>query len=174
MSGPALWVTVGGVGLVAIAGRRGPPAVDERHCAVSAWRSTNSPRGGSDPSREPVQTRRMQPSDLDALDALDALVRAWRTSMLVDDRPVPHDLVTRLCELATWAPTTSAPGRGASRSLEGDARARLGEAISAAMDANGDPPEKVAKARGKYLRTPATLVVGTAAGDWPTRTAENR
>ncbi len=42
------------------------------------------------------------------------------------------------------------------------------------MDAHGDPPEKVSKARGKYLRTPATLVVGTASGDSPLRTAENR
>ena len=116
----------------------------------------------------------MQPSDLDALDALDALVRARRTSMLVDDRPVPHDLVTRLCELATWAPNHKRTWPWRFALLEGDARARLGEAISAAMDANGDPPEKVAKARGKYLRTPATLVVGTAAGDSPTRTAENR
>jgi nitroreductase len=32
----------------------------------------------------------------------------------------------------------------------------------------------VTKARGKYLRTPVTLVVGTAEGDSPLRTAENR
>ncbi|MEN9824056.1 MAG: hypothetical protein RLZ04_2482, partial [Actinomycetota bacterium] len=37
-----------------------------------------------------------------------------------------------------------------------------------------DPPEKVDKARGKYLRTPATLVVASAAGDSDLRTAENR
>ncbi|HAP77275.1 MAG TPA: hypothetical protein DCR14_14470 [Acidimicrobiaceae bacterium] len=57
---------------------------------------------------------------------------------------------------------------------EGEGRARLGEVIAAAMDAHGDPPEKVAKARTKYLRTPATLVVGSAPGDSPLRTAENR
>jgi nitroreductase len=58
--------------------------------------------------------------------------------------------------------------------VEGDARARLGEVIADAMEVHGDPPEKVAKARGKYLRTPATLVVGSAEGDSPLRTAENR
>ena len=42
------------------------------------------------------------------------------------------------------------------------------------MEVHGDPPEKVAKARGKYLRTPATLVVGSAPGDTADRTAENR
>lgn len=42
------------------------------------------------------------------------------------------------------------------------------------MQRHGDPPEKVDKARTKYLRTPATLVVGSAPGDSPLRTAENR
>jgi nitroreductase len=42
------------------------------------------------------------------------------------------------------------------------------------METYGDPAEKVAKTRGKYLRTPATLVVGSAPGDTPDRTAENR
>ena len=95
--------------------------------------------------------------------------------MLVDpSRPVPHDLVTRLCELATWAPNHKRTWPWRFALLEGDARGRLGNVIADAMDAQGDPPEKVQKARGKYLRTPATLVVGTAAGDSPLRTAENR
>ena len=109
------------------------------------------------------------------LDALDALIRSRRTSMLVDPgRPVPHDLVTRLCELATWAPNHKRTWPWRFALLEGDARARLGAVIADAMEAQGDPPEKVVKARGKYLRTPATLVVGTAVGDSPLRTAENR
>jgi nitroreductase len=109
------------------------------------------------------------------LDALDTLIRSRRTSMLVDQaRPVPHDLITQLCELATWAPNHKRTWPWRFALLEGDARARLGNAIADAMDANGDPAEKVSKARGKYLRTPATLVVGTAEGDSPLRTAENR
>ena len=42
------------------------------------------------------------------------------------------------------------------------------------MQANGDPPEKVEKTRTKYLRTPTTVVVGSAPGDSPQRTEENR
>jgi nitroreductase len=113
--------------------------------------------------------------ELVALDALDAVIRTRRTSMLVDHaRPVPHDLVARLCELATWAPNHKRTWPWRFALLEDDARGRLGNVIADAMDAQGDPPEKVLKARGKYLRTPATLAVGTAVGDSPLRTAENR
>jgi nitroreductase len=42
------------------------------------------------------------------------------------------------------------------------------------MHVHGDPPEKVDKARTKYLRVPTMLVVGSAPGDSPLRTAENR
>jgi nitroreductase len=109
------------------------------------------------------------------LDAVADLIRSRRTSMLVDpDRPVPHHLVEQLCELAQWAPNHKRTWPWRFALVEGDARARLGETIADAMDAHGDPPEKVAKARGKYLRTPATLVVGTAPGDSTLRTAENR
>ncbi len=109
------------------------------------------------------------------LDALDVLIRSRRTSMLVDaTRPVPHALVTRLCELATWAPNHKRTWPWCFTLVEGDSRGALGAAIADSMDANGDPADKVAKARGKYLRTPATLVVGSTAGDSPLRTAENR
>jgi len=108
-------------------------------------------------------------------DDLAHLIRARRTSMIVDStRPVPHDLVEQLCELAQWAPNHKRTWPWRFALVEGPARARLGEAIADAMDAHGDPPEKVLKARGKYLRTPATLVVGSAEGDSPLRTAENR
>jgi hypothetical protein len=46
--------------------------------------------------------------------------------------------------------------------------------VAEAMQAHGDPPEKVDKTRTKYLRTPAIVVVGSAPGDTPLRTAENR
>lgn len=109
------------------------------------------------------------------LDALDPLIRSRRTSMLVDaTRPVPHALVTQLCELATWAPNHKRTWPWRFTLVEGASRAALGAAIADAMHDQGDPPEKVAKARGKYLRTPATLVVGTAEGDTPLRSAENR
>ena len=48
------------------------------------------------------------------------------------------------------------------------------QVVADAMQAHGDPPEKVDKARTKYLRTPTNVVVGSAPGDSPLRTGENR
>lgn len=111
----------------------------------------------------------------DELDAFEALVLARRTSMVVDlARPVPHDLVRRLCTLAQWAPNHKRTWPWRFVLVEGDGRARLGAVVADAVEAHGDPPEKVAKARTKYLRTPAHLVVGAAAGESPLRTRENR
>jgi nitroreductase len=108
-------------------------------------------------------------------DDLATLIRTRRTSMLVQaDRPVPHEVVEQLCDLAQWAPNHKRTWPWRFALVEGDGRARLGEVIADAMAGHGDPPEKVTKARGKYLRTPATLVVGSAPGDSPDRTAENR
>lgn len=95
--------------------------------------------------------------------------------MLVDkQRPVPRDIVCQLCELAQWAPNHKRTWPWRFAIAEGEARARLGNVIADAMHAHGDPPEKVDKARTKYLRVPAMLVVGAAPGDSPLRTAENR
>jgi nitroreductase len=103
------------------------------------------------------------------------LIRSRRTSMLVDkQRDVPQQIVRDLCELAQWAPNHKRTWPWRFAIAEGDARARLGEVIADAMQAQGDPPEKVEKSRTKYLRTPVTLVVGSAPGDSPQRTAENR
>ena len=107
-------------------------------------------------------------------DDLERLVRTRRTSMLVTDGAVPHELVEQLCELAQWAPNHKRTWPWRFALCDGDGRAALGNTIADAMAAYGDPPEKVAKTRGKYLRTPATLVVGSAPGDTAERTAENR
>ncbi|MCU1500823.1 MAG: putative oxidoreductase [Ilumatobacteraceae bacterium] len=112
---------------------------------------------------------------LPTLDDIAALIRGRRTYMLVDrERAVPHDLVAELCELAQWAPNHKRTWPWRFALFEGDARARLGETIADAMATAGDPEAKVVKTRTKYLRTPATLVVGTVPGDSPLRTAENR
>jgi nitroreductase len=103
------------------------------------------------------------------------LIRRRRTSMLVDkQRAVPHGIIREMCELAQWAPNHKRTWPWRFAIADGDARARLGNAIADAMQCNGDPPEKVDKARTKYLRTPTMLVVGSAPGDSPLRTAENR
>ena len=106
--------------------------------------------------------------------SLAALIRGRRTNMQVDrEREVPHELVRQLCELAQWAPNHKRtwPWRFC---LVTTGRDQLGEVIARAMEAPGDDPGKVAKTRTKYLRTPATLIVGSSAGDSPLRTAENR
>jgi nitroreductase len=108
-------------------------------------------------------------------DELAELIRSRRTDMVVDHgRPVPRELVEQLCDLAMWAPNHKRTWPWRFALAEGDGRAKLGNVIADAMEVYGDPPERVLKARGKYLRTPAVLVVGSAAGDTPDRTAENR
>ncbi len=110
-----------------------------------------------------------------SLDDLANVIRSRRTHMLVDrEREVPTELVTELCELATWAPCHKRTWPWRFALFTGAARARLGEVAAAAMAAQGDDEAKVAKTRTKYLRTPATLVVGSAPGDTPLRTIENR
>ena len=109
------------------------------------------------------------------LDDADALIRARRTSMLVDPAtPVPHHLVERLCALALWAPNHKRTWPWRFAVIEGSARATLGNLIADAMQTRGDQPEKVTTTRGKYLRTPTVVVVGCAPGDSALRSAENR
>ena len=104
-----------------------------------------------------------------------ALARSRRTSMVVDrELLVSRSIITDLCELAQWAPNHKRTWPWRFAIADGDGRARLGHTIADAMDAHGDPPEKIAKARTKYLRTPSVLVVGSAVGESPVRTSENR
>lgn len=111
----------------------------------------------------------VQPSELADL------IRRRRTSMLVDkQRAVPRDILCQLCELAQWAPNHKRTWPWRFAIAEGAARAHLGNVIADAMHEHGDPPEKVDKARTKYLRVPTMLVVGAAPGDSALRTAENR
>ena len=107
-------------------------------------------------------------------EAVSAVIRNRRTALFVDDRPVPSQLVEQLCELAQWAPNHKRTWPWQFALVEGSARGRLGIVISDVMAANGDPVEKVIKTRGKYLRTPVTLVVGSAPGDSVLRVIENR
>ena len=103
------------------------------------------------------------------------LARSRRTSTVVDkELAVPRAVVEQLCELAQWAPNHKRTWPWRFAVAEGDGRARLGNTIADAMERHGDPPEKIAKARTKYLRTPSVLVVGSAAGDSQSRTEENR
>jgi nitroreductase len=92
------------------------------------------------------------------------LVRARRTSMIVDQlREVPLDIVDELCALAAWAPNHKKTWPWRFAVFTGDGRARLGETMADEMERAGFGDDaKRAKTRTKYLRTPATLVVGCA------------
>jgi nitroreductase len=111
------------------------------------------------------------------LDALEALVHARRTSLVMDTaRPVPGDLIERLCRLAMWAPNHKRTWPWRFAIFTGDGRRRLGEEFAAALLANGTLHDaklddaKLDKTRTKYLRAPAVLLVG-AAPDADTRRA---
>lgn len=111
----------------------------------------------------------------DAVASIDAVIRARRTSMVVDqERPVDAHLIEELCTLAAWAPCHKRTWPWRFAAVSGEARARLGTVVADAMEAHGDEAAKVAKARTKYLRTPTVVIVGSVAGDTDTRTAENR
>lgn len=108
-------------------------------------------------------------------DDFSTLVRARRTHMFVDpERPVPTEIVQQLCELVQWAPNHKRTWPARFCVVTGEGRARLGNVAADAMAAAGDEPDRVAKTRTKYLRTPMSLVIGTAPGDTPNRTEENR
>jgi len=104
------------------------------------------------------------------LPELTELIHHRRTSLLVDhERPVPVELVTELCGLAQWAPNHKRTWPWRFALFTGDGRRRLGDAFGDDLldegfgdEVTGDPG-KVAKTRGKYLRAPAVLIVGSAA-----------
>jgi len=100
---------------------------------------------------------------------LTELIHQRRTSLLVDhEREVPVELVTELCDLVQWAPNHKRTWPGRFALFTGEGRQRLGDAFGDDLvdEGYGDPvtgdPGKVDKARRKYLRTPAVLVVGSA------------
>lgn len=108
-------------------------------------------------------------------DSILDVIRRRRTSMKVEPgRDVPTELIEALCEAGTWAPCHKRTWPWRFASVTGDARWELGDVAAEAMAARGDEPARVAKTRGKFARTPAVLVVGSAPGDTPLRTVENR
>lgn len=109
-------------------------------------------------------------------DSLAELIRSRRTNMFVDtSRQVPAELVQQLCELAQWAPNHKRTWPARFALFTGAGRARLGEAFAADMlDRDFGDAAKRTKTLTKYLRTPATLVVGCASDPKPSTHDENR
>ena len=117
-------------------------------------------------------------ADLNAdLNAFSQLVETRRTNLRMDlARPVSGEVLTRLCELAQWAPNhhRTFPWRFAV--LTGAARQQLGDGVAAYDAALGARPERVEKSRTKYLRAPVMLLVASSSADDadPVRRLEDR
>ncbi len=110
------------------------------------------------------------------LDELTTLITSRRTNMRVDrERDVPKELVEQLCTLATWAPNHKLTQPWRFIAVTGSGRARLGEEAAAHQQAKGETDEqRLDKTRGKYLRTPLSLVVACTRADDPGRWDEDR
>ena len=114
--------------------------------------------------------------DRSGFEEFSRLVRTRRTSMIVDhEREVPLDLIAELCGLATWAPNHKKTWPWRFAVFTGDGRARLGDVMADEMERVefGDDAKR-SKTRTKYLRTPATLVVGCSPHADPMLHDENR
>jgi len=108
-------------------------------------------------------------------EALRELVKARRTDMMVDkDRALDNGTLEKLCELAMWAPNHKMTFPWKFAAITDNARERLSNCVADAMAREGDKPERVAKARTKFQRAPAILIVGSESGDTQLRTEENR
>ena len=107
-------------------------------------------------------------------DALEALIHRRASGMTIDrDAPVERDVVERIVRAAQAAPNhrKTRPLRVAV--LRGAARLGFGATVAAVMEARGEEPAKVEKARTKYGRAPVVLAVASAAGASDLETAEN-
>jgi nitroreductase len=103
------------------------------------------------------------PGATDGLEAFARLARTRRTNLQMDlDRPVAPELVDQLCEIAASAPNHKRTWPWRFCLFTGEGRAVLGAAYAAALAQVGADEAKIAKARTKYLRAPAMLLVGSA------------
>lgn len=111
-----------------------------------------------------------------ALDSFEALAAARRSSLRVDpDRPVPVELLERLCRIATWAPNHKRTEPWRFVLVTGEGRARLGAAFEQGQRERGvTDPAALEKARTKYLRAPAVVVAIAEPHPDPVLHAEHR
>lgn len=101
-------------------------------------------------------------------------MRSRRTNLrMITERPVPPELIERLCAAATWAPNHHRTWPWRFAALTGDARARLGAIVADALPPDA-PAAQVVKTAGKYLRAPVIVVVGCDVVDDEVRAREDR
>lgn len=112
---------------------------------------------------------------VDPLATVEGIARRRRSNLRVDpDRMVPDELLDRLIRLAATAPNHKRTFPWRFRVLTGTSRADLGEALAADLEEAGEPSAKIDKARAKYRRAPAMIIVAARAGDSAVMSTENR
>lgn len=108
-------------------------------------------------------------------DELETLIAARRSSMLIDaTREIDTAVVDRIVNAAQWAPNHKRTWPLRIAIITGNSRSTLGNTIADAMAIHGDDEMKVAKTRGKFMRSPVVLVIAAAEGATSNETEENK
>ncbi|MEI8287727.1 MAG: nitroreductase family protein, partial [Actinomycetes bacterium] len=108
-------------------------------------------------------------------DELETLIAARRSNLLIDaSREVDSVIVDRIVNAAQWAPNHKRTWPLRVAVISGDSRRLLGDTIADAMAVHGDDEMKVAKTRGKFMRSPIVIVVASAEGATTNETEENK
>ena len=108
-------------------------------------------------------------------DELETLIAARRSSMLIDaTREIDSAVVDRIVNTAQWAPNHKRTWPLRIAIITGNSRSTLGNTIADAMAIHGDDEMKVAKTRGKFMRSPVVLVIAAAEGATSNETEENK
>ncbi|MFI0461441.1 MAG: nitroreductase family protein [Ilumatobacteraceae bacterium] len=106
---------------------------------------------------------------------LETLIAARRSSMLIDaTREIDPAVVDRIVNTAQWAPNHKRTWPLRIAIITGNSRSTLGNTIADAMAIHGDDEMKVAKTRGKFMRSPVVLVIAAAEGATSNETEENK
>jgi len=106
---------------------------------------------------------------------LETLISARRSNLLIDaSRSIDEEIIQRITSVAQWAPNHKRTWPLRVAVVSGDSRRTLGNTIADAMAVHGDDEMKVAKTRGKFMRSPIVIVVASAEGATTNETEENK
>jgi nitroreductase len=106
---------------------------------------------------------------------LETLISRRRSNLLIDaSKEIDPALVDRIVNSAQWAPNHKRTWPLRVAVITGDSRKTLGDTIADAMAFYGDDEMKVAKTRGKFMRSPIIIVVAAAEGATPNESEENK
>jgi nitroreductase len=91
------------------------------------------------------------------------------------ERPVPHDIVRDLLDLAVSAPNHYRTNPWRFVVISGNARARIGDVAARALAAQPDVKDAlVERQRVQFLRAPTVVAIAASADDDPIKHMENK